>query len=462
MGQRGGGGGRRGKLQCICTTSECYRDNVATCTADHMCYVQYMPSMRDNPETIVRGCINDRTPLLCENRRPKSYDGAWPILYCCLHQWCNRDTVPTQTPVTPAPPVADDKQDGEKKVGVNAVDSTPSYRVVTDKDSNYDEAVSNYNQRTSATRSRHGRQSRRSVLINPLYIGVPIAGACVLLAMIIFAIYILRRSAPYSQRAYHYPANMARQPCPPPGGARTAVARTQIYIGCDRSPSGSEAKLLMKGSHYVVQRNRPLYTATTSPRQYVQKTLYTATTSPRPYVQKTLYTATTSPTPYVQKTYTATISLRPYVQKTLYTATTSPRPYVQKTFHEPRLLPSAMNRYNILVQNWIGERRGGLENASPRFVLFMRNKFYGTQPGHREELNIRLFGKEIKQVDGFVYLGGMVTEDGHSAAEVRRRTQAGAIAWRKARPGPQVSGPGPAHNRRPKMGKPAARKPAAR
>ena len=43
--------------------------------------------------------------------------------------------------------------------------------------------------------------------------------------------------------------------------------------------------------------------------------------------------------------------------------------------------------------------------------------------GHqREELNIRLDGKEIKQVDGFVYLGGMVTEDGHSAAEVRHRT----------------------------------------
>ena len=38
--------------------------------------------------------------------------------------------------------------------------------------------------------------------------------------------------------------------------------------------------------------------------------------------------------------------------------------------------------------------------------------------GHqREELNIRLDGKEIKQVDGFVYLGGMVTEDGHSEVE---------------------------------------------
>ena len=47
-----------------------------------------------------------------------------------------------------------------------------------------------------------------------------------------------------------------------------------------------------------------------------------------------------------------------------------------------------------------------------------------------EEVNIRLDGKEIKEVDGFVYLGGMVTEDGLSEAEVRRRTQAGVNAWR--------------------------------
>ena len=36
--------------------------------------------------------------------------------------------------------------------------------------------------------------------------------------------------------------------------------------------------------------------------------------------------------------------------------------------------------------------------------------------GHqREDLNISLDGKEINQVDGFVHLGGMVNEDGHSA-----------------------------------------------
>ena len=52
--------------------------------------------------------------------------------------------------------------------------------------------------------------------------------------------------------------------------------------------------------------------------------------------------------------------------------------------------------------------------------------------GHqREDLNIRLDGKEIKQVYGVVYLGEMVMEDGQSAAEVRCQTQAGADVWRK-------------------------------
>ena len=42
--------------------------------------------------------------------------------------------------------------------------------------------------------------------------------------------------------------------------------------------------------------------------------------------------------------------------------------------------------------------------------------------GHqREELNIRLDSKEIKLVYGYVYFGGIVTEDGHSDVEVQRR-----------------------------------------
>ena len=48
----------------------------------------------------------------------------------------------------------------------------------------------------------------------------------------------------------------------------------------------------------------------------------------------------------------------------------------------------------------------------------------------REELNIRLEEKDIKQVNNFVYLGGNISENGRVDVEVRRRIQAGANAWR--------------------------------
>ena len=48
----------------------------------------------------------------------------------------------------------------------------------------------------------------------------------------------------------------------------------------------------------------------------------------------------------------------------------------------------------------------------------------------REELDIELEGKKLTQGDSFVYLGEAVCGDGKTEREVRRRVQAGAIAWR--------------------------------
>ena len=48
----------------------------------------------------------------------------------------------------------------------------------------------------------------------------------------------------------------------------------------------------------------------------------------------------------------------------------------------------------------------------------------------REELDIELEGKKLTQGDSFVYLGRAVCGDGKTEREVRRRVQAGAIAWR--------------------------------
>ncbi len=48
----------------------------------------------------------------------------------------------------------------------------------------------------------------------------------------------------------------------------------------------------------------------------------------------------------------------------------------------------------------------------------------------REELNIRLEGEYIKQVNNCVYLCGNISENGRMDVEVRSRIQAGANAWR--------------------------------
>ena len=68
-------------------------------------------------------------------------------------------------------------------------------------------------------------------------------------------------------------------------------------------------------------------------------------------------------------------------------------------------------------------RKHGLKmNLDKTEVMWVRK--------HREELNIRLEGKDIKQVNNVVYLGGNISENGRVEVEVRRRIQAGANAWR--------------------------------
>ena len=91
-----------GKLRCACTTPACHRDGTTTCQADNFCYVQVIPpvsaSGARSPGDVTRGCIDDDTPLLCENKRPSMYRGAWPVLHCCSKHWCNRRVVPTLPP----------------------------------------------------------------------------------------------------------------------------------------------------------------------------------------------------------------------------------------------------------------------------------------------------------------------------------------------------------------------------
>ena len=85
-----------GPVECVCTTAECRYEQRTTCEAAHVCYVQYMSPVSPQEEVlVVRGCIDDRTPLLCENRRPQAYTGSWPVLHCCRERLCNKDILPT-------------------------------------------------------------------------------------------------------------------------------------------------------------------------------------------------------------------------------------------------------------------------------------------------------------------------------------------------------------------------------
>ncbi|XP_065582580.1 BMP and activin membrane-bound inhibitor homolog isoform X2 [Artemia franciscana] len=81
-------------LTCVCTTSACEATGNDICVTAGLCYAQWQDS-KDGKDPITRGCIIRRTPLLCQNRKPKLKIGAnWPSLYCCSTDLCNKEAVP--------------------------------------------------------------------------------------------------------------------------------------------------------------------------------------------------------------------------------------------------------------------------------------------------------------------------------------------------------------------------------
>lgn len=85
------------EITCACTTQHCREQGTSRCNTTSMCYTQYLQSRDPNTDPITRGCINSRTPLLCENRRPAVHSAArWPQLICCSSSLCNQGVLPPQ------------------------------------------------------------------------------------------------------------------------------------------------------------------------------------------------------------------------------------------------------------------------------------------------------------------------------------------------------------------------------
>lgn len=208
----------KGKIQCECTTLDCQVERKRTCDADAFCYVENWNSV------LTRGCINDKTPLLCENRKPAKLPSGvypdWPFLFCCKEEdFCNKDIIPIKpTSPTPSPaPLA---------IKVHSDGLMNSYiRLENDDDSG---------------KLPCGKNNDSSKL-NPVFIAVPIAGVCVLSTLIIFAVHLLRRRNNLYENCDKQVANLAKKQ----SESKVQRCDTSRYTDSEQSSEGSETKLFL-------------------------------------------------------------------------------------------------------------------------------------------------------------------------------------------------------------------------
>lgn len=235
-----------GKIECICNTDDCRKDHKSTCMAESWCYVEYMSTSgdkRDSGSATFRGCIDEKSPLLCDNRRPKQYTGSWPVLHCCKEEWCNRDVLPTSNPWISF--LDSDEKEKERNTDDDSVEEMRELKKLYDSlgiDSLRNDEIYDYNNQLDYYVPNNFHRYKKT--INPLYIGVPVAGACVLLAIIIFAIFILKRHNQYMED-YTFKSNL-RQCTQTNCCHNVHNPQKCLFVDCERSSSCSETKLLGK------------------------------------------------------------------------------------------------------------------------------------------------------------------------------------------------------------------------
>lgn len=220
-------------LNCDCTTQECMDQKTRICSG-MWCYSE---TYNGYVET---GCLDQRQPLLCENRLSSKLP-QHRISHCCNDRdFCNKNVVPT-----PAPP-----RNIHEVIEVDEPED-PKYdnAILNDVLSNKNDDVNLLKHdadHTDCPCALNGPSKDSSKMLNPIYIAVPVAGVCVLLALVIFAMYLLRRRTDYYER-YNYPRNVTVPPCHMISGAKQNSSPCKINRCTDseRSSASSETRLFL-------------------------------------------------------------------------------------------------------------------------------------------------------------------------------------------------------------------------
>lgn len=251
-------------LQCECTTKDCKVQRMVTCNAKFACYVQ-MHATGDGMllGPVVRGCIDLKTPILCENRRPQqiSIKTSWPVLHCCKKDFCNKQVMPTLPVDIKASTSPKPKRTGGNRNNCN--EEPGGTRCKQNSDLGHSAGIPfstvypvSYLQDHSLGNKQQG--------VNPMYVAVPVAGVCILLALILFALYLLRQRSDYN--SFHSPVSslggatnpMTTKDITVVSGVKasttTTVSSTSVSFGdqmnpssdSERSSSGSETKLFLQ------------------------------------------------------------------------------------------------------------------------------------------------------------------------------------------------------------------------
>lgn len=201
-------GHKGGPITCECSTAQCAEQKTSVCTTEGLCFTQYLDRGSGTP-SLLRGCTEGRTPILCENRKP-SRAKNWPVLHCCDVDFCNRDAMPT-------PPDKIPESFNNLNTAIKVTNSSVNEPYQDTLPSSHLSSI---------------QRNPWAQIVSPVYVSVLVLGVVSLIFIGIVAAIVIRRSNRFY--ADHY------------GALEFQVGKADVRCDCD-----SEMDSLGSSQHYL-------------------------------------------------------------------------------------------------------------------------------------------------------------------------------------------------------------------